>query len=199
MHRHTEKIFFFFFLPSSSWLPSLFSICTAPTYFFSWTFRTSFSLPRKTQPSLKIKTFTVIQICKLWSNQHTYKREHFLSQQLRKRQRQSCFYSVLWQHAVVWILWWHLATWGALKIKIWYVTQMVGLRCIQRRDLAITRESNVETCSKKNAGQNLRSSNDMKNLQHKCKVDKYPQQFWQQSFEYSWTGPLLTRTGGKSL
>lgn len=31
-------------LPSLPWLPSLFSICTAPTYFFNWTFRTSFSL-----------------------------------------------------------------------------------------------------------------------------------------------------------
>lgn len=36
-------------LPSFPWLPSLFSICTAPTYFFNWTFRTSFSLHKNTQ------------------------------------------------------------------------------------------------------------------------------------------------------
>lgn len=34
-------------LPSLPWLPSLFSIWTAPTYFFSWTLRTSFSLEDK--------------------------------------------------------------------------------------------------------------------------------------------------------
>lgn len=37
-------------LPSLPWLPSLFSICTAPTYFFSWTFRTSFSLHQQRHP-----------------------------------------------------------------------------------------------------------------------------------------------------
>lgn len=36
-------------LPSFPWLPSLFSICTAPTYFFNWTFRTSFSLHKHMQ------------------------------------------------------------------------------------------------------------------------------------------------------
>lgn len=39
-------------LPSLPSHPSLFSICTAPTYFFNWTFRTSFSLRKQTQNSL---------------------------------------------------------------------------------------------------------------------------------------------------
>lgn len=43
-------------LPSLPWLPSLFSIWTAPTYFFSWTLRTSFSLEDNKERLALVKT-----------------------------------------------------------------------------------------------------------------------------------------------